>query len=81
MFKFLSTVADSSTTPETEEVVAESNILDKIFSFDWGLPEPLQNFVNKCIEVVVVFIVLLILNVLEDRNPHSHIFYHIFRGL
>lgn len=66
MFKFLSTVADSSTTPETDAVVAESNILDKIFSFDWGLPEPLQNFVNKCIEVVVVFIVLLILCKIVD---------------
>ena len=66
MFKFLSAVADSTTIPETEEVVAEPSLLDKIFSFDWGLPTPLQNFVNKCIEVVVVFIVLIILCKIVD---------------
>ena len=65
MFKFLSAVADSA-TPETEEIVANPTLLDKIFSFDWGLPEVLQNFINKCIEVVVVFIVLVILCKIVD---------------
>lgn len=65
MFRFLSAATDI-TVPETGEVVEELSLLDKIFSFDWGLPEPLQNFVNKCIEVVVVFIVLLILCKIVD---------------
>ena len=52
--------------PEAGEVVKEPTLLDKIFSFDWGLPSGLQNFVNKCIEVVVVFIVLLILCKIVD---------------
>lgn len=66
MFKFLSAVTDPTTTPNPEEVVPEASLLDKIFSFDWGLPDPLQNFVNKCIEVIVVFIVLLILCKIVD---------------
>lgn len=66
MFKFLSAVTDPTTTPETGETVKDPTLLDKIFSFDWGLPTPLQNFVNKCIEVVVVFIVLLILCKIVD---------------
>ena len=66
MFRFLSAVADSTTTPETEEVVSNPTLLDKVFSFDWGLPEFLQNFVNKCIEVVVIFIVLVILCKIVD---------------
>lgn len=65
MLWFLSAATDT-TVPETEEVVEELSLLDKIFSFDWGLPAPLQNFVNKCIEVVVVFIVLLILCKIVD---------------
>ena len=65
MFRFLGAATDT-TVPETGEVVEELSLLDKIFSFDWGLPEPLQNFVNKCIEVVVVFIVLLILCKIVD---------------
>lgn len=65
MFRFLSAATDI-TVPETGEVVEELSLLDKIFRFDWGLPEPLQNFVNKCIEVVVVFIVLLILCKIVD---------------
>ncbi len=66
MFWFLTAATDPSTTPESGEVVEEVSMLDKIFSFDWGLPSPLQNFVNKCIEVVVVFIVLLILCKIVD---------------
>ena len=46
MFRFLSAATDT-TVPETGEVVEELSLLDKIFSFDWGLPEPLQNFVCK----------------------------------
>ena len=65
MFRFLGAATDT-TVPENGEVVEELSLLDKIFSFDWGLPEPLQNFVNKCIEVVVVFIVLLILCKIVD---------------
>ena len=65
MFRFLSAVVDS-TTPETEKIVTETSLLDKIFSFDWGLPEILQKFVNKCIEVVVVFIVLVLLCKIVD---------------
>ena len=60
------TAATDPAVPEAGEVVKEPTLLDKIFSFDWGLPEPLQNFVNKCIEVVVVFIVLLILCKIVD---------------
>ncbi len=66
MFWFLTAATDPSTTPDAGEVVEEVSMLDKIFSFDWGLPAPLQNFVNKCIEVVVVFIVLLILCKIVD---------------
>ena len=66
MFWFLTAATDPSTTPDAGEVVEEVSMLDKIFSFDWGLPGPLQNFVNKCIEVVVVFIVLLILCKIVD---------------
>ena len=62
---FLSAATDP-VTPEAGEVVKEPTMLDKIFSFDWGLPTALQNFVNKCIEVVVVFIVLLILCKIVD---------------
>lgn len=62
---FLSAVTDP-TVPETGDVVKEPTLLDKIFSFDWGLPSGLQNFVNKCIEVVVVFIVLLVLCKIVD---------------
>lgn len=65
MFRFLSAATDT-TVPETGEVIEEVSLLDKIFSFDWGLPVPIQNFVNKCIEVVVVFIVLLILCKIVD---------------
>lgn len=66
MFKFLSSVTDSATTPDAGEVATDPSLLDKIFSFDWGLPDPLQNFINKCIEVVVVFIVLVILCKIVD---------------
>ena len=65
MFRFLSAATDT-TVPETGEVIEEVSLLDKIFSFDWGLPVPIQNFVNKCIEVVVVFIALLILCKIVD---------------
>ncbi len=60
------TAATDPAVPEAGEVVKEPTLLDKIFSFDWGLPSGLQNFVNKCIEVVVVFIVLLILCKIVD---------------
>ena len=43
------TAATDPAIPEAEEVVKEPTLLDKIFSFDWGLPTALQNFVNKCI--------------------------------
>lgn len=65
MFRFLSAATDT-TVPETGEIIEEVSLLDKIFSFDWGLPVPIQNFVNKCIEVVVVFIALLILCKIVD---------------
>ena len=63
---FFLTVATDPAVPEAEEVVKDPTLLDKIFSFDWGLPTALQNFVNKCIEVVVVFIALLILCKIVD---------------
>ena len=62
---FLTSATDPA-VPEAGEVVKEPTLLDKIFSFDWGLPSGLQNFVNKCIEVIVVFIVLLILCKIVD---------------
>ena len=63
---FFLTVATDPAVPEAEEVVKDPTLLDKIFSFDWGLPTALQNVVNKCIEVVVVFIALLILCKIVD---------------
>ena len=63
---FFLTVATDPAVPEAEEVVKDPTLLDKIFSFDWGLPTALQNFVNKCIEVVVVFIALIILCKIVD---------------
>lgn len=63
---FLSDVVTDGPTTAPEEVVEELSLLDKVFSFDWGLPEVLQKFINKCIEVVVVIIVLLILCKIVD---------------
>ena len=60
------TAAEDATSGVEDVIQGQSSILDKIFSFDWGLPEVLQNFINKCIEVVVVFIVLLILCKIVD---------------
>lgn len=48
------------------ETTSNQSILDKVFSFEWGLPEAIQHFLNKCIEVVVVIIVLLILCKIVD---------------
>ena len=45
--------------------------LERIFNFDWGLNEQLQTFLNKCIEVVTVFIVLLILCKIVDLVTKS----------
>ena len=59
MFKFLTAV--EGTDQPTQIIDQEKlNAIERIFDFDFGLPEQLQVFVNKCIEVVAVFIVLLI---------------------
>lgn len=62
---FLTGVEESTGSVEGA-IETQSTILDKVFSFDWGLPPVLQNVINKCIEVVVVLIVLLILCKIVD---------------
>ena len=45
---FLSNAATDGAVEGNQEVVEKVTALDKFFSFDWGLPEALQKFVNKC---------------------------------
>lgn len=66
MFKFLTAIEE--TTEQTTQVISPEQLsaIEKIFNFDFGLPTQLQTFVNKCIEVVVVFLILLILCKIVD---------------
>lgn len=62
MFLTNTEAADTAVTTPTEEL----SFLDKLFSFDWGLPDAVEAILNKCIEVVAVIIVLLILCKIVD---------------
>lgn len=70
MFKFLTAVEG---TDQPTQIIDQDklNAIERIFDFDFGLPEQLQVFVNKCIEVVAVFIVLLILCKIVDLVTRS----------